>query len=371
MPDLHLPAPVRAALGSDLNAVRHAVAKVGGTPFRHRDNVTLLYAGIADGVEVRHWLDIFPDTPPFQPLRRDDLWATTFRLEPDARIEYKLAVRRHGRQRLRNDGLNPIQASNPLGSNSVLRGAEYSPPEWAMPQDGVRRGLVTRREMESKAFGDERAVHIYQPAFGDPEMLLVVHDGSDYLDYANLGRVLDNLIAAESIPPLAAVMVDPRNRMDEYRASPRHASFVAEEVVPFALAETGATQPVAMGASLGGVASLHAAWLHPGVFSGLILQAGSFVTSLGPFGRGHVFTPVVKFMEKYSSSPGRPPERVHVSCGRYDGLIGEARVLAEQLRSLGVDVGYADNGAGHDWHGWRDLLRDALIHVSDMEGGAS
>ena len=208
-------------------------------------------------------------------------------------------------------------------------------------------------------------VSVYTPARGEPDTLLVVHDGSDYLDYAGLAKVLDNLIADGTIAPVAAVLVDPRDRMAEYRASNRHADYLAREVVPFALTLTGSTRAVAMGASLGGVASLHAAWRHPGDFSGLILQAGSFVTEMGPFGRGHAFGPVIRFLQRFYAAPGRLPERIHISCGRFDGLIGDARRMASDLDALGVTVGYADNDTGHDWHGWRDLLREALIHAGE------
>ncbi len=368
MHDLVLPERVRRALGRDHARLRRAVADAGGTPFRRGDTVTLLYIGVADRVEVRHWLDIFPELPELVRLESDDVWATTFPMPADARIEYKFAITRHGRHRLALDALNPVQSPGPMGSNSVLRGSGYEPPEWTQLRSGGPAGSVTRHEIRSTVFGDERILHLYRPADAEPEALLVAHDGSDYLDYAGFARVLDNLIDDGVLAPVAAAFVDPVDRMAEYRASSRHADFLADEVVPFAAAETGTIRAIAAGASLGGVASLHASWRHPGLFDGLILQAGSFVTELGPYGRGQVFMPVIRFLRGYEAAPGPVPNRVHVSCGRYDGLIGDARRMARRFADRGADVGYADNAAGHDWAGWRDLLRAALLHVVGREG---
>lgn len=357
-----LPAHIEHALPAGPDAVRLAIREVGGTPLRSGDTVTLLHVGVADAVHLRHWLDIFPAVPEFHPLEDGEVWATTFTMEPDARIEYKIAIRRHGRQRLVADALNPLRAGNPWGANSELRGAAYREPEWAQLRPGVARGVVTRHEIESKVFDSDRALHVYRPVV-PPEALLVVHDGDDYLQFASMAKVLDNLIGAHDIAPVAAVFVDPGDRMAEYRADRRHAEHIVGEVLPFARAETNASRAVAIGASLGGVASLHAAWSHPGVFDALVLQAGSFVTQLGPFGRGPVFRPVIDFMRRFAAAPGELPGQIHVSCGRYDGLIGEARMMSERFSALGVDVGYADVPAGHDWHAWRDLLRQALMHV--------
>lgn len=345
-------------------ALTSAIAEQGGTPLRHDGHVTLVHVGRADSVALRHWLDIFPPIPEFHRLDGSDAWAASFPMPGDARFEYKLAVHSHGRQRLYIDQLNQSRVANPWGFNSELLGADYRSPTWATLLPGVARGTVTRLELESEVYGSNRPVHIYTPAAGDARALLVVHDGDDYLRFAGLAKVLDNLIAAGEIPPVAAVLADPDNRLAEYRASPAHAAHIVEEVIPLAVREVATSHVVGMGASLGGVAALHAAWTYPGAFAGLILQAGSFVAELGgPFDRGPVFGPVTRFMARFNSQMRPLPARIHVSSGRFDGLIGEARRMADTLTERGVDVGYADVAAGHDWHTWRDLLRSGLIHM--------
>ncbi len=364
MTEIALPDDVAAAARIGRPAVVEAVAARGGTPLRAGDGVTLVHLGVADAVAVRHWLDIFPPVPAFSRIDGTDLWATSFEFPAEARIEYKLAIRRRGRQRLALDRFNGARAPNPWGFNSELAGAGYRAPEWTRLRSGVARGLVSRHDFDSRVYGEDRSLHIYRPAGGGAEALLVVHDGGDYLGFAGLAKVLDNLIAAGKIHPVAAVLTDPGDRIAEYRASATHAAHIVEEVLPVARAEVAAERVVAMGASLGGVAALHAAWAYPGVFSGLVLQAGSFVADLGgPFRRGPVFAPVVRFLRRFMAEPRPLPPRAHVSCGRFDGLVNEARAMADHLAGRGVDVGYADIAAGHDWHTWRDLLGSALVHI--------
>ncbi len=60
--------------------------------------------------------------------------------------------------------------------------------------------------------------------------LLVVHDGLDYLRYASLQVVLDNLIHRLEIPPLIVALTQSPDRLVEYAGHDGHARFVAEEL---------------------------------------------------------------------------------------------------------------------------------------------
>ncbi|MBT8061078.1 MAG: enterochelin esterase, partial [Gammaproteobacteria bacterium] len=116
-----------------------------------------------------------------------------------------------------------------------------------------------------------------------------------------------------------------------------------------------------MGASFGGVATLHAAWRHPGVFGNLLLQSGSYAFSdLGRHQRGPVFDPVVEFMNRFREAPGKPAERVYMSCGIYESLIYENRSLLPKLQAQGIDVLYEEARDAHNWENWRDRLRNGL-----------
>ena len=290
-----------------------AIRAAGGSPLQEGRTTTFLYVGEAEAVGLHHWMDTFPRLPSFTRNPGTDLWTLTVELPERSRIEYKLSVKDGpGRRRLLLDHLNPRRARDPFGTNSVVTGPLYERPGWTLPEPDVAPGTLQDLEVESVSFGDTRRARLYVPADPGPEPLplLVAHDGSEYAEFAALIVVLDNLIAAGEVPPLACVLSDPHDRTREYTGDDRHAAHLVHELVP-AAAEAVAIDTdrrVAMGASLGGVASLHAAWRNPGAFSGLILQSGSFVTALGgPHRRGPVFAPVVEFMRCISFPPGPPP----------------------------------------------------------------
>jgi enterochelin esterase-like enzyme len=195
--------------------------------------------------------------------------------------------------------------------------------------------------------------------------LLIVHDGVDYLRYASLQTVLDNLIHRLEIPPLIVAFTQSPNRLEEYAGHEGHADFVAREI-PDLLARSFPLQPGAaarglVGASFGAVASLHAAWRHPGTFGRLVLQSGSFAFSdIGHHRRPPTFDPVARFVNEFRRRPGMPAERMYLCCGIYESLIYENRSLAPLLRQHGIEVRYEEVRDGHNWENWRDRMQSAL-----------
>jgi enterochelin esterase family protein len=72
---------------------------------------------------------------------------------------------------------------------------------------------------------------------------------------------------------------------------------------------------------------------------------------------------VVEFMREFLAAPGALPGRIHLSCGRFDGLIAENRNLTAQLQDRGVGVELEEAADGHNWENWRDRLRSGLVHT--------
>jgi enterochelin esterase family protein len=346
-----------------------AIHEAGGAPLQRGRTTTFLFVGEAEAVGLHHWMDVFPPLPPFRRHPGTGLWSLSVDLPERSRIEYKLSVKSKGRRRLILDHLNPRRARDPFGTNSVVTGPRYARPDWSFPIAAVATGTIESFDIESDAFADTRRAGLYLPAQPgeEPLPLLVAHDGSEYAQFAALTVVLDNLIAAGELPPLACVLSDPHDRTREYSGDDRHADHLVHELIP-AVAERVMLDPIlriALGASLGAVASLHAVWRHPQAFAGLILQSGSFVAALGGrHRRGPVFAPVVDFMQAFVSAPGTLPGRIHVSCGRFDGLISENRAIADRFITLGLDVGYEEAPDGHNWENWRDRLRAGLLHTA-------
>lgn len=331
-------------------------------------DVTFVYRGHADAVYLRCWIAGLDTAQPFQSLGESDLWAATIDLPKGSRIEYKFEVVKNGKHELILDPLNGVLAHDPFGANSVCQGWGYERPPWTEANAESRTGSIEMHRVESRALKDTRDVQVYVPARFRRNRrypLLIVHDGSDYLKFASLQVVLDNLIHALEIPQMIVAMTQSPDRLREYAGDDRHAEFLARELLPylndaFPLNDERQSRGI-MGASFGGVASLHAAWRYPDLFGCLLLQSGSYAFSdIGRHQRGPVFDPVVRFMNELREQPGQPAERIYMSCGIYESLIYENRSLVPRLQAQGIDVRFEEVRDAHNWENWRDRLRNGL-----------
>jgi enterochelin esterase family protein len=356
------------ALGSPTSAQVERFLAGRHFPLVDPRGVTFVFRGEAESVALRCWIHGLPATQPLERLGDSELWMLRVGLPEGSRIEYKFAVVRDGQEEWLVDPLNPLHATDPFGANSVCRGYGYRRPDWTHSDKQARPGTLDAFEIDSAAFGERRRVLAYLPArFRRTRRypLLVVHDGEDYLRYAALQTVLDNLIQRLEIPPLVVALTQSPDRLREYGADPRHARFVAREVpAEFArrwpLIDSPAGRGL-LGASFGAVASLYSAWQHQGVFGRLLLQSGSFAFSdIGHHRRTPVFDPVAEFVNEFRQRPGRPADRIHLSCGIYESLIYENRSLVPLLRSAGIELRYEEVRDGHNWENWRDRLQGAL-----------
>jgi enterochelin esterase family protein len=289
-------------------------------------------------------------------------------LPEKSRFEYKFEVVRGDQRELVVDELNGVLAHDPFGSNSVCQGHGYKRPGWTRHNPLARSGTLSGLKVESKALGETREVEIYLPARfrrSRSYPLLVVHDGSDYLRYADLKTVLDNLIHRLEIPAMIIALTQSPDRLIEYTGDERHARFLGEELLPalveeFPLIDDSSARGL-MGASLGGVAALHAASRYPNLFGQLLLQSGSFAFSdLGQHQKGPVFDPVVRFMNEFRKRPYALAEKIYMSCGMYESLIYENRSLAPLLQAQGMQVNFEEARDAHNWENWRDRLRHGL-----------
>lgn len=356
------------AKGPPTSAAIDAFVQSQRFPLIEPDQVTFVYRGEADRVSLHCWIAGLDASQAFDRIEETDLWAATISLPRGSRIEYKFDVVEDGVSRLITDPLNDLLAHDPFGANSVCQAHGYRRPSWSLPKPQARSGVIEQAEVMSRHFGGPRRLHVYLPARLRRRRrypLLVVHDGEDYLRYASLQTVLDNLMHALEIPPMIVALTQSPDRNREYAADPRHADFLVEELVPhlgehFPLIDRPQARCL-MGASFGAVASLHTAWRHPGAFGRLLLQSGSYAFSdLGRHRRGAVFDPVVTFMNQFRADPGVPAERVYLSCGIYESLIYENRSLVPLLQAQGIDLRFEESRDAHNWENWRDRLRHGL-----------
>ena len=337
-------------------------------PLVEAHNVTFVYRGEAEAVYLRHWIFGLSASQAFQRAPDTDLFYLVLDLPSGSRVEYKLEVVRGGRGEWIRDPRNPHEAHDPFGTNSVCQASGYVRPDWTLPDSDAREGRLEELVLTKTPFGGPRRVLVYLPARFRPTRrypLLIVHDGADYLRYASLKTVLDNLIHRLEVAPLVVALSSSPDRLVEYPDDPRHSAMLAEVLLPamesrYPLYGRPASRCL-MGASFGAVASLAAAWRNPGVFGRLLLQSGSFAfTDIGENRRGPVFDRVVTFVNAFREEPGHPSDRIFVSCGTYESLIYENRSMVPLLQETGMDVRYVEARDGHNWENWRDRLRTGL-----------
>jgi enterochelin esterase family protein len=350
----------------------HAFADGRETPIVEGAHCTFLWRGEADEAWICQRIVGLPDRIPMRRLRDSELWYLVLELPEGSRVEYQIEIRRGEHHERFNDPQNPRLSHSPMGSSSVCFGVGYETPDWVEPDPEARPGELRDLIVPSRALGRDARVTLYLPARFRPTAsypLLIVHDGGDFLQYAAMQTVLDNLIHRMDVAPTVVAFTYPEDRLVEYTNSATHSRFLADELVP----ELEVSLPLVgqragrclLGSSFGGVASLAAAYRSPDTYGSLVLMSGSFVfTDIGSdHGGGPAFDPVVKFINRYRAKPRRVADKVFMSCGVYEPLIVPNRSMVHVFEGTGMDVRYTEARDGHSWENWRDRLRDALAWI--------
>ncbi len=288
------------------------------------------------------------------------LWAISFPLPRDAYIEYYFRDPVTGERLL--DPLNPRTVSNGFGSrNNFFYMPEGAPTPLAARQAGIPHGSLRRYMVSTDWLVEEgqREVHLYAPPVNGRVPLLVVYDGTDYLKRASLANMLDNLIAAGRIRPLALALLQNagRYRGVEYSSSDAVLHWLDHTVLPLARAELDLLNirrnPGAygiLGASLGGLMAVYTGLRMPEVFGSVICQSGAFD------GEGRDFAAVDLIRHRHA----RERLKLWMDIGRFDSLLADNRRMQPILKKHGYDVTYREFNGGHNYTAWRDEVWRAL-----------
>jgi len=202
---------------------------------------------------------------------------------------------------------------------------------------------------------------------GAPLPLLVVHDGPEYERQTGLTARAAQLIGSGRVPPHRIALLDPGVRDEWYSASALYARTLTDDVLPaIGRAVSVAGRPAGMGASLGGLAMLHAQRRTPDAFSGLFLQSGSF------------FMPRFDHMEKGFSRYGRivrfvrgvlrdqgfdAPIPVALTCAGGEDNVHNNRRVTAALKLQGYRASLVETPGGHDFATWGAALDP---HLEDL-----
>jgi len=143
--------------------------------------------------------------------------------------------------------------------------------------------------------------------------------------------------------------------MKEYLANDDFADYVALEIVPtvekkyFSTIKTGRENRMLLGASLGGITSVHIGLKHSDKFAKIGGQSISWWVDNER---------VVKELEKLDAA--KTSFKFYIDDGTLEG-VEDSRKAVEILKKKGFSVVYKESEAGHNWTAWRDRLADAFI----------
>jgi glucoamylase len=323
------------------------------SPLVEGNNAIFFYRGKANVVGVAGDVTGWNSGRIFMQKVGDDLFAYRSNFASDARSEYKIIV--DGKWEL--DPANPNKINNGVGGeNSVFEMPGYRASEMTRDVPGLdwQPGII---EIDSKVFGEKRNVTVYAVTLTasepNPQRVMYIHDGGDYVKRAKAVEVWSNLVAEKRVRPFIMVFLDPKNRMKEYWANDQWADFVANEVAPeidrrYSTVKDRDGRAV-IGASLGGITSLNIALRHPDKFSRIGAQSASFWVDNER---------VVKGLEKLDAA--KTKFKFYIDDGAFEG-VDDSRRVNVMLRAKGYPVTYIEGHTGHNWTSWRDRLTDAFI----------
>jgi enterochelin esterase-like enzyme len=307
-----------------------------------------------------------------RPVPGTDIWFKTERVPREARFGYK--IRENGGE-FRTDPLNP----RTLLGRSVVELPDAPPEPWLRESAETPKGKLVADTIESKLLNERRTVGVYLPpgrVAPGRAALLVVFDGESYGNGPETAvptpLILDNLIAAERIPPVVAVLVNSQEtRSRDLQCSPAFADFIAQEIVPWARQRYRVTRDarrtVVAGSSLGGLAAACTALRHPNVLGRVLSQSGTFTyfPAADWDRRKELSLPTGWLARRFVTSP-KLPLGFYVEVGIFEGgpvynLLRENRHLRDVLEARGYSVAYREFAGGHDYFAWRSSLGDGLI----------
>jgi enterochelin esterase-like enzyme len=296
-------------------------------------------------------------------VRENGAWVLKLPAARIARLEYQLETVDHdGELQVVLDPGNPNRAPGAFGEKSVALADDYEPPWWldAPRVEGTREFVTVR------VLGRDLPIEVWSPSEGELP-LLVAHDGPEYDQLAGLTQYAGALIEHLAVAPFRVALLPPGNRDEWYSASAYYSRALCTRIVP-ALRDAVpvAGLPVGIGASLGGLAMLHAQRTWPGTFAGLFLQSASFFIPRydrheSGFPRYRRITRFVGGVLRAGSAIETVP--VAMTCGIEEENVHNNRVMAAALAEQGYVARLDEVTDMHNYTGWRDAFDPHLTRL--------
>ncbi|MEO8399570.1 MAG: alpha/beta hydrolase-fold protein [Ignavibacteriaceae bacterium] len=361
-----------------INSLINKIKKNNYPLFENDSTVILLYQGDIEKIEVIGDMTNWEYGIPMKKIKDTNLFYLRGRYEPNARLEYWLRLSENDFPF--TDPLNSYKSLNGLGELSELVMPGYEPhPYFDDYKFGKKGGYESLREFKlfSEVLNYDHTIHIYIPPGYDSQKKyssVYFQDGRDYIEFAVVPHVLNELIKSQIIEPLIAVFVTPPNlhqpavpnRMTEYGLNDNYVKFFVDELVPFVdsnfSTKKNYTQRLVAGESYGGLISTYISFSHPEIFGMAYSQSGY-----------HSFQKdkMIYLLEINEQKP----VKLYVDIGTYERKVGSSfisldetdflaanRRLRKALLQKNYNFIYKEYFEGHTWGNWRRHLIDALIY---------
>ena len=343
-----------------------ARAQALGTPLITGQWATFVYQGERAPLLMGDFTNWHRGLPLTFGSDRPGVWVATVTLPRDAYLEYALLV-----DGVRQpDPLNRRPVEDGLGhTNSAFNMPAFVETPLITPPPGGLRGTLTAHDVPANGHlpSASRAVQLYQPPTGQPCPLLVVLDGQDFAAKAHLPVIVDNLIAAGQIRPLALALVASNGpyRLTEYACSDATLAFLCHDLLPVAQAHLNLLDPAKqpgtygiMGASMGGLMSLYAAVRAPEIFGSALIESCAIEAHVPEYRL--YYRSVLSDLLAHT-----PPPRLNLwlDCALHEWFLSPNRRLVATLRQQGHAVAYHEHPSGHNYPSWRNVLWRGLLHL--------
>ncbi|HUN24507.1 MAG TPA: alpha/beta hydrolase-fold protein [Anaerolineales bacterium] len=268
------------------------------------------------------------------------------------------------------DPLNPRLLTNGMQldlSNNYFSMPGYQPTRWVNTPPLPLHGRLSQHTLEVPGAlpSAPRPLWLYQPATDQSVPLLVVLDGRDYLERGRIVEIVDGLIAAGKMRPIALALLEnaDESRTMEYAANPLLVGILALAVIPLAEQHLNLLdyrqQPgthAILGTSMGGLMALFSGLYAPQLFGKVFASAGAYVIN-------GFDMPTLDMVRYY---PHRPIE-IWMECGSHDFLLSANRKMLAELQAHGYTPSYREYPGAHNYTCWRDQLANGLMALFPPE----
>jgi len=167
---------------------------------------------------------------------------------------------------------------------NILEVPPYHPPPWIHNDPSIPKGSVEKIVFPSRILKQDRVIWVYVPAdYKKSEVkcnLSIIFDGKAFIQFSNIPRIMDKLIAGNYLPPTIAIFVHNYSgykRGKDLACYPPFAEYVAKELLPYIESEyrcfTEPSKRVLTGSSSGALGAIFIAWKYPELFGKVLAQS--------------------------------------------------------------------------------------------------